>query len=90
MQVLCKASSSASDVVCGVCGQGFLVYWTRSSAAERALSAAEIQKALREQHCGSDAPSVHPRQGFHLPAWDGEARFSAAALLGGAPRWVVR
>jgi hypothetical protein len=90
MQVLCKASSSASDVVCGVCGQGFLVYWSRSSAEERAVSAADIQKTLREQHSCSDAPNVHPREGFSLPAWEGELKFSAAALLGGAPRWVVR
>jgi hypothetical protein len=90
MQVLCKASSSASDVVCGVCGQGFLVYWSRSSAEERAVSGAEIQQTLREQHSCSDAPNVHPREGFPLPAWDGDLKFSAAALLGGAPRWVVR
>jgi len=76
MQVLCKASNTASDVRCNVCGQGFLVYWTRSS--------------LREHHRQSDAPHAHPRMGFHLPEWHGEPQFSAAALIGGAPNWAVQ
>jgi hypothetical protein len=90
MQVLCKTSNSASDVRCGICGQGFLVYWSRSSAEERAKRSAEILQTLRDHHRDTSAPSAHPRQGFHLPAWDGEACLSAAALLGGAPRWLVR
>ena len=90
MQVLCKASNTASDVRCNVCGQGFLVYWTRTSVAEREAKRAEITQSLREQHHSSDMPNAHPRTGFHLPEWHGEPRFSAAALLGNAPNWAIR
>lgn len=91
MQVLCKASNSASDVRCSVCGQGFLVYWTRTSVSERETKRAEILQALKDQHLTSDnSPNAHPSSGFHLPEWHGDARFSAAALLGGAPNWATR
>ena len=94
MQVLCKVSNSASDVLCPVCGQGFLVYWTRSALEKRAARREEIVKALGEQHAsdpGEDAlgPSAHPQTGFNLPEWQGEPRASAAALLGNAPAWAV-
>ncbi len=89
MQVLCKASNTASDVRCSVCGQGFLVYWTRTSASERASRKAEIVEALRNHHVMGDGASVHPESGFNLPTWSGETRFSAAALIGNAPAWAV-
>ena len=85
MQVLCKASNTASDIRCNICGQGFLVYWTRTSREEQAAARAEIVSALRNHHMQSDAAQAHPTTGFNLPAWKGEPRFSAAALLGGAP-----
>jgi hypothetical protein len=90
MQVLCKASNTATDVRCSVCGQGFLVYWTRTSPQEQQIKRAEILQALSDHHQHSDAPSAHPSMGFHLPEWHGEPRFSAAALIGGAPNWAVR
>jgi hypothetical protein len=89
MQVLCKASNTASDVRCKICGQGFLVYFTRSSAQDRANARYDIQQALRDQHLGTDAPEAHPTVGFNVPEWSGEPQFSAAALLGGAPSWAV-
>jgi hypothetical protein len=89
MQVLCKASNSASDIRCNICGQGFLVYWTRTSPVERAAAREGILKALRAHHDGSDAASVHPTAGFNLPEWDGDAASSAAALLGNAPEWAA-
>ena len=89
MQVLCKASNTASDIRCSICGQGFLVYFTRTSAQERDQRRSEVQKALREHHLTSNHLSAHPAQAFNLPAWSGAPEFSAAALLGGAPEWAV-
>ena len=89
MQVLCKASNTGSDVRCNICGQGFLVYFTRTSVQERAQRRSEIQQALRDHHMSSDHSTAHPTQGFNLPAWSGEPQYSAAALLGGAPTWAA-
>ena len=89
MQVLCKASNSASDIRCNICGQGFLVYWTRTSPSERLAAREWILKELRAQHDGTDAAAPHPAAGFNLPHWDGDASSSAAALLGGAPEWAA-
>ena len=89
MQVLCKASNTASDIRCNICGQGFLVYWTRTSREEQAAARADILSALRDHHTSSDTHHAHPAAGFNLPAWNGEPRFSAAALLGHAPAWAV-
>jgi hypothetical protein len=89
MQVLCKASNNASDIRCKVCGQGFLVYWTRSSLAERAADRSGIEQALRAQHATTDDASAHPTSGFNLPEWDGDVSSSAAALLGNAPAWAA-
>lgn len=89
MQVLCKASNTANDVRCTVCGQGFLVYFTRTSAAERAQRKNEIQQALRDHHVMSSHASAHPTNGFNLPAWSGAPQYSAAALLGNAPAWAA-
>jgi hypothetical protein len=89
MQVLCKASNTASDIRCSVCGQGFLVYWTRTSREEQAGAREEIQQALRRHHENATGENAHPTSGFNLPAWNGDPRFSAAALLGNAPGWAV-
>jgi hypothetical protein len=89
MQVLCKASKTAGDVQCSVCGQGFLVYWTRTSASERAKMQAVIVRALQAQHAEASGSEAHPEAGFNLPEWNGEPRFSAAALLGNAPEWAT-
>ena len=89
MQVLCKASNTASDVRCSVCGQGFLVYWTRTSADERRKRRAEIVQTLREHHTDNNGPEAHPQAGFNLPEWNGEPALSAAALIGNAPSWAT-
>jgi hypothetical protein len=89
MQVLCKASTTASDVRCSVCGQGFVVYWERQSPEEQAAALAMVQKQIADHHrLGSD-PEAHPTAGFNVPQWNGLPKFSAAALLGGAPEWSV-
>jgi len=89
MQVLCKASNTSNDVRCSVCGQGFLVYFTRTSPAERAQSRKEVLEALRNHHVTSNHSAAHPTNGFNLPAWSGAPEHSAAALLGNAPAWAV-
>ena len=88
MQVLCKISNTVSDVRCKVCGQGFLVYWSRTSKIEQDATRRQVVEALAQQHTSSDSPQVHPRTGFNIPEWNGTPRFSAAALLGGAPSGI--
>lgn len=89
MQVLCKASNTVSDVRCKVCGQGFLVYWSRTSPAEQEVTRLQVVEALAVQHATSNSADVHPRSGFNVPAWSGLAHFSGAALLGGAENWSI-
>ncbi len=90
MQVLCKISNTASDVRCRVCGQGFLVYWSRTSRTEQAATRNKVIEALAEQHHESSATEhVHPRTGFNVPAWGGLPKFSGAALLGGSSEWAI-
>jgi len=89
MQVLCKLSNTVSDVRCKVCGQGFLVYWSRSSRDEQEATRRQVIEALERHHTSTDSAQAHPRSGFTVPDWSGLARFSGAALLGGADNWSV-
>lgn len=89
MQVLCKASNNASDIRCNICGQGFLVYWTRTSTTEQNFARDGIMHALRGHHKDVDSADAHPTSGFNVPEWGGEAHASAAALLGNAPAGAV-
>ena len=84
MQVLCKISDTVSDVRCRVCGQGFLVYWSRTSKTEQEVTRRHVAEALANQHGTSTSGHVHPRTGFNVPDWSGHPRASAAALLGSA------
>lgn len=85
MQVLCKFSDNSPDVQCPVCGQGFLLYWERSSRDQQEDTRQSIQQALRDHHADNTAMEAHPGPAFNIPSWSGSPRFSAAALLGGAP-----
>jgi hypothetical protein len=89
MQVLCKLSNTVSDVRCKVCGQGFLVYWSRTSRAEQETTRRQVIEALERHHSSTSTAQAHPRAGFNVPDWSGLARFSGAALLGGAENWSV-
>jgi hypothetical protein len=86
MQVLCKISNTVSDVRCKVCGQGFLVYWPRTSRAEQELTRRQVSEALEQQHAasGGQGGHVHPRTGFTVPDWNGVQAISDAAELSGA------
>ncbi len=59
MQLLCKVSTVFSDVHCPICGQGFLVYWTRQRAGEREEQRHTLQQALRNQHSATDTADAH-------------------------------
>ena len=63
--MLCKVSTLFGDVRCPVCGQEFLVYWTRQRAGEREEQRGTLQQALREQHGGATSTSE-----AHLPAFE--------------------
>lgn len=89
MQVLCKTSNTVSDVRCKICGQGFLVYWSRTSRAEQELTRRHVVEALANQHGASHSANVHPKTGFNVPDWSGLPSFSGAALLGGAKSWSL-
>ena len=65
MQVLCKLSNTVSDVRCKVCGQGFLVYWARTSRKEQEETRRHVIEALAKQHDDSSSSEhVHPRAGL--------------------------
>ncbi len=66
MQMLCKVSNVFSDVRCPVCGQGFLVYWTRVAAREREEHRQSLMEGLRVQHGTGNSADAHPAA-FHLP-----------------------
>ena len=86
-QVLCKRSNEASDVRCSICGQGFLVYWSRFSRAEQDDCRRQIQNELRNHHTHNLADGgsheVHPGDGFSVPLWAGAAPFAAASPMTG-------
>lgn len=84
MQVLCKPSNGVSDVLCPICGQGFLLYWERFSRAEQDDNRPEIQQALCLHHAQPAAHGAHPEAPFNIPDWSGQPKFSAAAILSGA------
>ncbi|WP_213805198.1 hypothetical protein [Granulicella sp. dw_53] len=85
MQVVCQPSQSSSDVRCPVCGEGFLLYWERTSRTERHETLGKIQQALSDHHKTEAEGKAHPVAAFNIPSWSGLARFSGAALLGGLP-----
>jgi hypothetical protein len=69
-EVVCKLSNEASDVRCAVCGQGFLVYWSRFTRAEQDQSRRVIQEQLRQHHAGGlasgEAHEAHPKESFRV------------------------
>jgi hypothetical protein len=73
MQVLLKRSETRHDIHCNLCGQGFRIYWNRSSAAEQATMRAIVLGELRGHHAsesgGDKTPFAHPIVSFTLPDW---------------------
>jgi hypothetical protein len=83
MQVLLRKSDESNDINCAVCGQGFRVYWERTSTEERATITPTILEDLRLQHATDSTSAAHPSSPFNVPEWNGAPQFSGAALLGG-------
>ena len=83
MQVLLRKSDEAQDLQCRVCGQGFRVYWERTSLEEQMAMRAIVLKELDRQHAGDRSREAHPDAPFNVPSWQGSPQFSGAALLGG-------
>jgi hypothetical protein len=89
MQVLCKSTNTSSDISCPLCGQGFLLYWERSSRQEQDITRRKVQQALEDQHTVLSSAEAHPQSAFNIPSWEGNPYFSGAALLGGLPDKVA-
>ena len=71
-------------MTCRVCGQGFRVYWERTSLEEQMAMRAIVLKELEQHHAGDRAPSAHPDLPFNVPQWQGAPQFSRSrTLLGG-------
>ena len=80
MQVFCRRTSGNAECHCGICGQGFVIFWERQSRRERMESLHEIQSELRKHHRNSSCREVHPREGFMLSEWKGPVAFPFAAI----------
>ena len=83
MQVLLRKSEEKQDLQCRVCGQGFRIYWERSSLDEQVAMRANVLKELEEHHASDRSSAAHPESPFNVPSWQGLPQFSGAALLGG-------
>jgi hypothetical protein len=83
MQVLLKKSDEKQDVNCPTCGQGFRLYWERTSLEERNVMLATVLEELQVQHASDVTSAAHPDAPFNVPRWTGPANYSGAALLGG-------
>jgi len=89
MQVRCKAPNTAAYIRCNICGQGFLVYWTRTSTTERSFARDGMMQTLRGHHKDVDSADAHPASGFTVPEWGGEACALPVALSGNVPARAV-
>jgi hypothetical protein len=89
MQVLVKSTSENAQTRCSICGQGFALYWERRTQTEQAEMLKEVEAALISHHANDAGVTAHPDHSFVVPAWDGPASASGAAILGNAPTWAV-
>jgi hypothetical protein len=87
MQVLCKIAKGNAETHCGICGQGFMLFWDRQSRNERVAALHEIQEALRRHHCTISGPEAHPTVGFPVPDWNGSTGLKSVAVSGTALTW---
>jgi hypothetical protein len=83
MQVLLRKSDEKNDVNCSVCGQGFRLYWERTSIEEQSIMRSAVLEELRQHHASDATAAAHPEFPFNVPSWTGSPQFSGAALLGG-------
>ena len=86
MQALCiRTADEHGDVQCPCCGQHYNVYYSRPGKTECAECLQLVRDALVEHHRRHPLTAAHPSEPFNVPAWNGPAHASAAALLSGAP-----
>lgn len=83
MKVYCKSTNGNSEFRCGVCGQGFVLFWERQPRVERVAILSEIQETMRRHHRISPGREAHPQGGFLAPDWGDPMELAAAALKGG-------
>lgn len=88
MQVYCRKTNGNAELHCCVCGQGFVMFWERQTATERAVLRAEIQEMLRRQHRATDGPEAHPLGEFAGPEWE-TSYSSTAGMAGNVPVWEL-
>ncbi len=87
MQVFCKATNGDAELHCYVCGQGFVLFWERSSPAQRLAALPGIQETLRLHHLAAQGPQAHPQDRFLVPDWSGSIAPVETARPGGPPAW---
>lgn len=91
MQVVCRKTEGNAEFHCGVCGQGFVAFWDRQPAMERAAVRHEIQETLRRQHRRSASRDAHPQGSFlapnFAPEWNSPTL--SQALPGTVPAWEL-
>ena len=88
MQVLCRKTNGNAECHCCVCGQGFVMFWDRQPAAERAAVRREMQETLRRQHRSCPGREAHPQDAFLVPEWKGSNwNLNGATMPGNAPVW---
>jgi hypothetical protein len=83
MQVLIRKSDIKQDVQCDVCGQGFRLYWERTSLEEQAAMRQTVIQSLHQDHAVDQTSAAHADAPYNVPRWEGPPQFSGAALLGG-------
>lgn len=59
MKLMCKSVETGSDVSCPVCGQGFLLYWTRRSPQDQPVLLSVVMDALGRQHMACSGVEAH-------------------------------
>ena len=85
MQVLCVPTEECGEIVCGVCGKQYKLYFERPWREDRDEAIALVLRVLARHHREDKGCGAHPQKPFNVPEWSGKPELSAAALLGGAP-----
>jgi hypothetical protein len=84
MRILCRSDERDVQAICGVCGQGFVLFWGDETPGQQAEAFQEIETTLRNHHRNNVLPDVHPEY-FLVPEWHHPVGFYGAAELGNPP-----
>jgi hypothetical protein len=80
VKVFCRSTNGNAEIRCGICGQGFVLFWERHPRTERIMIHREIQETLRRHHRAAPGREAHPRGGFLAPGWGDPNDLAASAL----------